>query len=83
MKTLADLRPGEAGVIVKVGGDPDLRLRLMQMGLLAGEHIQVVRYAPFGDPLEIEVRGGHLSLRKENAREILIEPLPGASATRG
>lgn len=80
MKTLADLEPGHWGVIVKVGGDRDLRLRLMQLGLLAGERIQVVRHAPFGDPLEIALRGSHLSLRRENAREILIEPTAGPGA---
>lgn len=79
MKTLADLEPGHWGVIVKVGGERDLRLRLMQLGLLAGEQIQMVRCAPFGDPLEIALRGSHLSLRRENAREILVEPLPGPS----
>ena len=47
----------------------------MEMGLIAGTEFQLVRFAPLGDPLEVRVRGYHLSLRKEEARHIRVELL--------
>jgi ferrous iron transport protein A len=49
-------------------------LRLREMGLLAGTTLTLVRTAPMGDPLEIKVRGYHLTLRKSEADHILVEP---------
>ena len=50
-------------------------MRLRELGLLPGTVIRLVRYAPLGDPLEIDVRGFHLSLRKAEAAEILLDPI--------
>ena len=61
--TVAEIRlPGES------------RPRLMEMGLLVGTAIELVRYAPLGDPVEIKVRGYHLTLRKHEAEQIWVSP---------
>jgi Fe2+ transport system protein FeoA len=71
---LASLVPGEAGVISELQGDDSLRVRLMEMGLIRGERVQVLKYAPLGDPLELDVAGYHLSIRKQDAQRILVAP---------
>ncbi|MBW2275001.1 MAG: ferrous iron transport protein A [Deltaproteobacteria bacterium] len=71
MTTLRDLAPGESGVVSGwIGGSP--RPRLLEMGILEGTEIQVIRLAPFGDPIEIKLRGYHLSIRKSEAEQIEI-----------
>lgn len=69
--TLHDLRPGESGEILgyKPGAVAD---RLMEMGMLPGSKVQVVRIAPFGDPMDLKIRGYHLSIRKTDAARIRI-----------
>lgn len=50
------------------------RPRLMEMGLLVGTAVELVRFAPLGDPVEIRVRGYHLTLRRHEAEQILVQP---------
>ncbi len=64
---------GQRGVIVKVGGERRLRHRLLEMGVVPGETIAVKRMAPLGDPVELIVKGYHLSLRRSEASQILVE----------
>lgn len=71
--TLRDLKPGESGTITAVGGKGALRRRLLEMGLTPGAKLTVQKTAPLGDPIEIRVRGYHLTLRKDDAGEIEIE----------
>lgn len=71
--TLRDLKPGESGTILKVGGKGALRRRLLEMGLTPGAKLSVQKTAPLGDPIEILIRGYHLTLRKDDAAEIEIE----------
>ena len=79
MGTLNDLKVGHSGVIVSVGGSsPTVRRRLIDMGLTPGTEITVRKVAPFGDPLEIRLRGYELSLRKESAAQIVIRDKGGA-----
>jgi DtxR family Mn-dependent transcriptional regulator len=73
--TLDRLRPGESGKVLSLSGQPQIRRRLMDMGLTPGAEIEVEKLAPLGDPIEIEVRGYHLSLRKREAAGIAVEPL--------
>jgi Fe2+ transport system protein FeoA len=73
MKALAELKPREKGRIVKVGGGGALRRRSLDMGVIPGAEIEVERVAPLGDPIEIKVKGYHLSLRKEEAANIYVE----------
>jgi Fe2+ transport system protein FeoA len=69
---LSDLKAGEKGRIASFDLSPDLRQRLLEMGLTVGTEFEVVRFAPLGDPLEIKVRGYHLSLRKREANGIRV-----------
>lgn len=70
--SLADLKPGECGYIGRLEGNTQGRLRLMELGLTPGVHVQVIRIAAFGGPLDIEVRGYQLSLRREEAAAVLL-----------
>lgn len=72
--TLDTLSIGHSAVICKVGGDGPLRLRLLDMGLIPRTRVTVCKTAPLGDPIEIRLRGYELTLRKEDARNIEIEP---------
>jgi Fe2+ transport system protein FeoA len=73
MVPLSELKPKERGTIVKVGGDGPVRRRILDMGVVPGTEVEVVRVAPLGDPVEFLIRGYHLSLRKEEARDIFVE----------
>lgn len=72
-KTLDQLQAGETGVIVQVAGEASIAERLMEMGLITGTPFKVVKRAPLGDPIEIETRGYHLTIRKGEAAGIVIE----------
>jgi ferrous iron transport protein A len=72
---LATLRPGNRARITKIGAIGPLKRRLMDMGILIGETVQVVKVAPLGDPIEITVKGYQLSLRKSEATGIEVELL--------
>jgi len=72
-KYLHELKPGEKGKIVKVGGGRGIQRRLLDMGLVSGSDVEVERVAPLGDPIEIKIKGYHLSLRKEEASNIQVE----------
>jgi len=63
---------GCSGFVVSVGGERDLRRRLLEMGFCNGAEVEVVRRAPLGDPIEFRLRGYHLSLRDEQARHVTI-----------
>lgn len=70
---LAQLKVGQQGTIVSVGGERNTRRRLMDMGLVAGETITVKAVAPLGDPIEFLVKGYCLSLRRQEVSHILVE----------
>jgi ferrous iron transport protein A len=70
---LSMLKTGEKGKIVKIGALGPLKRRLMDMGIIPGVEVRMGRVAPLGDPLEVTVKSYSLSLRKKEAREILIE----------
>jgi DtxR family Mn-dependent transcriptional regulator len=71
--TLADLKPDQQAVVTRVQGEGTLRRRLMDLGLIAGTTVTMERSAPLGDPLEILVKGTHLSLRREEASAVQVE----------
>lgn len=71
-KTLAELASGEKGKVSTVSDEGAISRRLMEMGIVPGEIIRVVKTAPFGDPMEIRVRGYHLAVRKNEAQMIEI-----------
>ncbi len=70
---LHELKVGQRGIVVRVGGQGPVRRRMMDMGLVTGAEVKVARVAPLGDPVEFEVKGYHLSLRKSEARNVIIE----------
>lgn len=70
MKSLKDLKVGEKGRVISVTESGAFRRRLFDMGITPGTEITLLKIAPLGDPLEILVRGYHLSLRKEQAEKI-------------
>ncbi len=66
------LMPGQSGVVSTVGGFGALRRRFLDMGITPGTRIMFRKTAPFGDPIEITLRGYDLSLRKSDAHEIIL-----------
>ena len=66
MKTLRDIKIGDAAVVMRVHGTGAIKRRIMDMGITKGCEIRVVKVAPIGDPIEISVRGYQLSLRKSD-----------------
>ncbi len=70
---LCDIRAGDKARVLEIGGSEQFRIRLMELGLLVGDLVEVDKYAPLEDPLEIIVKGYHLSLRVEDAAKIKME----------
>ncbi len=71
--SLDQLKPGQFGKIISLNAQGKLRTRLLDMGLVTGTIITMIRKAPLGDPLEIEVKGYCLSLRMKEAELIMLE----------
>jgi Fe2+ transport system protein FeoA len=71
--TLDQLPLGQSAKVLKLTGAPGVRRRLMEMGLTPAALVEAVRRAPLGDPLDVKVRGYHLSLRKEEAAAVEVE----------
>jgi len=71
--TLDSLDRGQRARIVDVSGDDAIAVRLMEMGLIEGEEIEVIGFAPLGDPIEFFVRGFRLLLRGREARRVQVE----------
>ena len=65
--TLKEMKPGQSGKVVSIGESGQLKRRIMDMGITPGVEVKVIKVAPLGDPVEINVRGYELSLRKEEA----------------
>jgi ferrous iron transport protein A len=73
VSTLAELRVGAVAKVARVEGTDDISCRLMEMGLTPGASVRVVGFAPLGDPLELEVRGYRLSVRKSEAARVITD----------
>jgi len=73
--TLDELKPGQSGRITTIGVVGPLRRRLMDMGVLVGEEVKVIKVAPLGDPLEVALKSYRLSLRRQEAQGIDVEIL--------
>ena len=74
--TLKELKPGEKGRIEKLSGTGAVARRIADMGVTKGSLVEVVRVAPLGDPIDVKIKGYHLSLRKEEAAGIAVTRLP-------
>ncbi len=73
VKALSELKRGEAGTVIKVYGEGAIRRRLFDMGITPGADVVMRKLAPFGDPIEITIRGYELTLRKAEAAYVEIE----------
>jgi len=80
--TLDVLLPGEGGIIEGYSESKELHHRLKELGLVEGTRVRVRRCAPWGDPMELSVRGYHLSIRKEDAKCIRVRRDEDAPASR-
>ena len=67
------MKEGETGKIIRIGGNGAFRRRILEMGLLKDSEVYVEKYAPLKDPLELIVKGYHLSMRVNEASQILVE----------
>jgi ferrous iron transport protein A len=74
--SLAEAAIGQPVIVEHVGGERGFRRRLMELGLLPGTSVALMRVAPLGDPLELSVRGSRLSIRRSEARAIRVHPAP-------
>ena len=73
MKTMGEVAIGDSATIAKLHGDGALRRHLMDLGLIKGTQVRVVKVAPLGDPIQISVRGYELSIRKEEAAIVEVQ----------
>ena len=78
---LSDLKLHEKGTVRRINGGGMVRRRMMDMGLTTGTEVTVMRMAPLGDPIEFDVRGYHLSLRKSEAANIEVNTAPVSGHT--
>ncbi len=73
MKTLKDIKPGQRTVVTRLHGEGPVKRRIMDMGITKGTEILVRKVAPLGDPMELNVRGYELSVRKGDAEMIEVQ----------
>ncbi len=73
MATFKDMKVGDCAVVKNVAGEGQLRKRMLDLGLTKGCRVKLIRMAPLGDPIEIELRGFRLTIRKNEAEIIELE----------
>jgi len=73
-RTVNDLTPGTTSVIRQILADDIIRQRLMDLGVIEGVEVEMVRSAPFGDPVQIRVMNSLLALRRKEARTLVVDP---------
>jgi ferrous iron transport protein A len=79
MPSLDQLRVGQSGCIASISGTDAIVQRLFEMGLLEGEQVQVIGFAPLGDPMEIRLSDYRLSLRRSEAARIQVQVIDSSS----
>jgi len=70
---LSEMKQGDKGIVIRVAGNGALRRRILEMGIVKGTEVFVEKYAPLKDPIELILKGYHLSLRVEEAAQITVE----------
>ncbi len=73
--TIADLKPHQSGIIVRLRGAGYIRHRLLELGFTPRTKVTLQKVAPFGDPLELSIRGYEISILKKDAKLVLIEAI--------
>ena len=76
---LSELKIGDKCRVVSVGGEGELRIRLLDMGIIPGTQIEIVKFAPMGDPVQIRLRGYELTLRTADTSDIEVEKIQGVA----
>lgn len=71
--TLKELKPGQEATVISIGEKGPMRRRIMDMGVTPGAEVKVIKIAPLGDPIEVNIRGYELSLRKDEAQQIQVK----------
>jgi Fe2+ transport system protein FeoA len=71
-KKLSELKPGEKGIITRISGSGAIKRRLLDMGLVKGTEVTMIRKAPLGDPIEFLLKGYNLSLRKVESDNVYV-----------
>lgn len=79
MSILNDLRPGESGIIIEIQLEGLMKRRLIDLGVTTGATVKMLRSAPLGDPVEYYILGYNLSIRRSEAKKILIEKVGESS----
>jgi ferrous iron transport protein A len=74
MVRLSQLPLRQSATLLKIGGTRAFRRRLMELGLVPGTPVQVVNVSPLGDPIELQVREGRLSIRRREAESLMVHP---------
>jgi len=72
---LSELRPGQSAIVSELCHEATVSGRLMEMGLIPGEVVEVIRRAPFGDPVEYRIRGVRISMRSTDAACVTVTPV--------
>jgi len=72
-KYLSDLKPGDKARVKKIEGESNLKRKLLDMGIIPGAKFEVIKLALLGSPIDIKIKGYHLSLRKEEACQVSVE----------
>lgn len=80
---LGELQPKQKAIIKSIGDIGELKNRLMELGVLCGEPVEVIRIAPLGDPIEIRIGDEHLALRNEDAQNIEVEAISRSKKRKG
>ena len=70
---LSEMKEGQTGKVLQIGGSSVLRRRIFEMGIVKGAELYIEKYAPLKDPMELIVKGYHISLRVEEAAQIAVE----------
>ncbi|RME94415.1 MAG: ferrous iron transport protein A [Verrucomicrobia bacterium] len=71
---LSSLAPGQRAVVCGVEAPEEIRIRLLELGFVPGTPVELVRFAPLGGPVEIHLRGSHLTLRRQEAEAVRVRP---------
>ncbi|MBO7486479.1 MAG: ferrous iron transport protein B [Spirochaetaceae bacterium] len=79
--TIKDMSPGQKAVILTVGGEGALRQHFLDMGVIPGVEVQIIKYAPMGDPVELKIYEYELTLRLEDAEKITVSEVTGTEIT--
>ena len=74
-ETLSRINPGKKARIIRIIGKGSARRRILDMGMVPGAEIEVIKRAPLGDPIEFKIKGYNITLRKKEAEQIIVQEL--------